>query len=216
MERIISSFSAFESKFKDSEFLKKEDSRKNALKRYFSKGGVVSVSQKKGSWPSLLYPSKSRVRQQVEEVSRLKKLFESKHSDWTKKFNEAKTHNLKNHAKKFIDPLYWKHLVKSLSDNEYKEDLKAVGMPSEIVSEKRYRPMFDMFLNNLDYRKQLVETVQNSVVYKKDRRVAVYASMLQGFRKGISSSQLNELKKKLSEINSDLEMLKEIEKWANE
>jgi len=76
--------------------------------------------------------------------------------------------------------------------------------------------MIKMFVNDLEYRKNLVETVQTSIVYKKDRKVAKYADVLQELRTEISGTKMGELGKKIGQIESDLNALKVIRKWAAE
>jgi len=194
------------------------DSRARALKRYFSKGGVIRLaSESKDSWPSLAYPSKSRVQQLSEEAKSLKELFEGKRKDWIRAYNDARVYHLKLHAKKLANPLFWKHVGKKLTDKDYRLDADTVKLPSELVADRKYKAMVEMFVNNLDYRKQLTETVKNSIVYKNsNNRLAKYLDQLQDFRKGVSNSQIEELNKKVRELEADLEMFAIMQKWASE
>ena len=74
--------------------------------------------------------------------------------------------------------------------------------------------MVRMFVESIDYRKQLTETVQKSIVYRKEKRVARFADTLQDFRLEASNKKLNELEKKLSEIEAEQTTLQELQKWA--
>lgn len=213
MQGIISSFQHFEDRFKGSSFLQSDSSRIKALKRYFQKGGVVSVIGKGSNWPKLLYPSKLRLRSQISELERLKEVYYKKRSDWRREYNSARLYNLKTSVKKFADPLYWKHSVKMLADSGYRKDFQSTGISTKLIAEKKYRPMVDMFFKDADYRRQLTETVQNSVVYKNGK-VARYADDVQEFRKGVSMQSLEGLHEKISEINADIKMLQAIIKWA--
>ncbi|MFH0714196.1 MAG: hypothetical protein V1847_00365 [Candidatus Diapherotrites archaeon] len=217
MSGIISSFRAFEQRFEGAPFLQNpKDERLKALKRYFERGGVVSLSAaKSGDWPSMSYPSKKRLETQVKELQELADNFAGKKKSWGKELSNAKLYKLKSHAKKFADPLYWKHQGKRIMDKNYRAAAQSVQMPTEIVSDKRYRPMFDMFVNNPEYRNQLVETVSTSVVYKKNKKLARYSDELQGLRKDVSSSQLKEASEKLGEIQQDIAMLNVLLKWAS-
>src|SRR3990172_1554982 len=49
--------------------------------------------------------------------------------------------------------LYRNHLKKSIIDGDYRKDVKSVKMPVNMVSEPKYRPMIEAFLNDFDYRK---------------------------------------------------------------
>jgi len=214
MPEIISSFTAFEDKFKDAAFLQaKADARLRALKRYFKKGGVVKFATEGSvSWPKLSYPSKSRVSQLLEETVKLKELFEGKRKEWIKAYNDARVYHLKLHAKKLVNPVFWKHLSKKLTDKDYRLDAETVKLPSELVADRKYKAMVEMFVTNLDYRKQLAETVKNSIVYSNSK----YLDELQDFRKGVSNAQIEDLNKKVREIDSDLEMLRIMQKWAED
>lgn len=212
-ERIISSFDVFEKSY-SAAASSAEPARVAALKRYFQKGGVVSVMPSSSGWPKLVYPTKIRLRQQMNDLKQLKELFQKKRSDWQKHHFNARIYRLKLGTKKFIDPLYWKHVSKTLLDSDYKQDANAVNLPVEMVVEKRYKPMVEMFVNDLEYRKQLAETVKSSIVYRKEKKLARYADTLQDFRKNVSSQKLKELEKKIKELESDLEMLSTIMKWV--
>jgi hypothetical protein len=219
MPEIISSFPAFEEKFKDSAFLQaKADLRLKALNRYFTKGGVARFgNESKGAFPKLSYPSKSRVQQLMDETKTLKELLEGKRKDWIKAHNDAKVYHLKLHAKKLANPLFWKHVGKKIADKDYRIDSDTVKLPSELVADKKYKAMVEMFVNNLDYRKQLTETVKNSIVYKNSQnRLARYLDDLQDFRKGVSKTQIEDLNKKIIGLHADLEMLEIMKKWAED
>ncbi|MEI7961848.1 MAG: hypothetical protein WCI04_05950, partial [archaeon] len=77
-------------------------------------------------------------------------------------------------------------------------------------------PMVKMFVNDIEYRKQLAETVNTSIVYKNNKRVAQFADDVQDFRIDASSKQVKELEEKLAEIDETVKALKEMQKWAKE
>lgn len=216
MPEIISSYPAFEEKFKGAGFLSSKDQRLEALRRYFRKGGVVRfASGSKDSFPKLSYPSKGRVQQLSQDAKALKELLERKAKDWRKTNSDAKVYHLKLHAKKLANPLYWKHVGKKIADKDYRKDAETVKLPSELVADKRYKAMVEMFVNNLDYRKQLTETVKHSIVYNtSESKIAKYLDQVQGFRQEVSTSQVSDLEKKLKELNADLDMFSVMEKWA--
>ncbi|MDO8646912.1 MAG: hypothetical protein Q7R70_00665 [Candidatus Diapherotrites archaeon] len=219
MPEIISSIAAFAEKYKGAGFLNaKEDSRINALKRYFQKGGVARFSsESKDSFPKLIYPSKPRVQQLMQDSVVLKDQFERKLKDWKKANGDAKVYHLKLHAKKLASPTYWKHVGKKITDKDYRDDAEKVKLPAELISDKKYKAMVEMFVNNLDYRKQLSETVQNSIVYKNSgNRLAKHLDEVQEFRTGISEDKIKDISKKLSEVNADLEMFETIKKMTAE
>ena len=74
--------------------------------------------------------------------------------------------------------------------------------------------MVRMFVTDDDYRAQLTETVEKSIVYKGDRKVARFADELKNFRMTEAAKKIDELQKKIDEINADLFALHELMKWV--
>jgi vacuolar-type H+-ATPase subunit I/STV1 len=116
--------------------------------------------------------------------------------------------------KKFSEPVYWQHLLKKTTDQEYRNSVKRVNLPVDLVADKKYKPMIETFLKDEEYRRHLIEAFENSVVYKKDKRLAKHASNLQQFRQEISDSKIKELEKKIESIQKNISCLQEIMKWA--
>ncbi|MBI2598558.1 MAG: hypothetical protein HYW50_05190 [Candidatus Diapherotrites archaeon] len=216
MGKIISSFEHFEKLFPQS-FNGSSGERVEALKNYFKNGGVVSLAKSpKQGWPKLLYPGTARVEEQIKDVEKLKGIFVKKQRDWQVKAVGARIYYLKNEVLKLSEPLYWKHLGKFLFDKDYKEDALLVKLPASLVVDKRWKPMIKTFVNDTEYRKQLVETVQHSFVYEKNKELALYAKELQEFRKDISSKKLGQINEKIASLDGELKTLQEILKWAKE
>lgn len=211
---IVSSFEKFTKRVPNLE-AEKTPQRVAALKHYFSKGGIISIAETGNGWPKLLYPNKSRLKQQITSMQEIKKLYTERLTSWKKKFSQAKSYHLVHNVKKLKEPLYWKHMAKYFSNKDYRADVDSVKLPAHLVSDRRWKPMVEMFVNDLDYRKQLTETVEKSVVYKDNRIVAKFANDLRGFRMEQSNRQIAELEKKISEIDTDIAAMQEITKWAS-
>ena len=213
---IISSFDSFVKKFPELKKLEKNTERVEGLKKYFKKGGVISAVSVEGKWPKLLYPNHFKVSQEIKAIERKLSLLDKKKKSWDKRFDDAKAYNSRNRVKKFFDPLYWRHLKKSIIDGDYRKDVKSVKMPVNMVSEPKYRPMIEAFLNDFDYRKQLTETVLTSIVYEKDRRVAKYAEELRNFRMETSNKNSESMQKKINYLAEEMKVLQQVLEWAKE
>jgi len=213
MARILSSFEKFSKAFPNAAE-SKGDARLAALKIYFARGGVISVGKGAGNWPRLIYPSPLRVRQQISTISSLRGNYLGKRKDWHNLLQQARTYELRHNILKLSSPLFWKHVTKCIVDIDYRNDANAVKLPAHLVTDNRWKPMVKEFLDDVEYRKQLVETVQNSIVYSKNRRVARYAKELQAFRMGVSSKKIVEIDKKLSELDEQVRTLQIIMDWA--
>jgi len=208
---IISSIRVF-----DEQFEVTKDERYEALDKYFTRGGVISATKSGKAWPKLIYPSPMRVDVQIKELEELKEVYSKKVISWKEKLSQAKSYHQRHQIKKFSEPLYWKHVAKTLTDSNYKEDTKSVSLPVHLVADPKWKPMVKMFVDDLEYRKNLVETVQNSVVYKNDRKVGKYADVLQDFRSEISTSKIEELSKKVDKLDTEIKSLQLIKKWSKE
>ena len=214
-EGIVSSFDKFAAKLpKDFDF-ERNAPRVSALKHYFAKGGVVSIAASENDWPKLLYPNKSRLKQQISELQELRKNYGEKLHDWKQKFTQAKRYHLLHNIKKLKEPLYWKHVAKYASDSDYRADSDSVKLPAHLISDERIGPMVKTFVNNIEYRKQLAKTVEESVLNKGNKKVGKFADDLQAFRMQQSGRQIDELEKKVSELDTDIETMNELIKWAS-
>ncbi|MEM4256915.1 MAG: hypothetical protein QXZ13_00115 [Candidatus Diapherotrites archaeon] len=211
-QNVISSFKVFNSNYS----LADKPERLEALKKYFDYGGVISVLKKEKGWPKLIYPSIFRIDAQIKELTEKRLKFIEKQNEWKKRLSEAKNYHAKHHILKFKEPLYWQHVKRILMDKQYREDAELVGLPAHLASDDRYKPMIKMFLQDSDYRKNLVETVKNSIAYKKDKKLAKYVDVLQGLRAEMSDSMINDISKKIAEIEDQINTLKIIRKWAEE
>jgi len=194
----------------------KTGARREALERYFGINGVIKAQDTAKEWPELTYPNVEVLESKIKESKERKKIFEGKLSEWKHKHFDASMYHQINQVKKFAEPLYWKHLAKSVSDKDYRKDADAVKLPAHLVADKKWQPMVKMFVNDVEYRKQLAETVSTSIVYKKNKRVAQFADDVQNFRMDASSKQMKELEEKIAALDKTESALKEMQKWAKE
>jgi hypothetical protein len=213
MQKVISSIIQFEKNFPA---LFKEGERKIALLRYFSIHGVVKVIPTEKEWPKLIYPNVGVLEFKLKESKEKKKIYVEKLNEWKMKHLSASMYHQVNQVKKFAEPVYWQHLAKSMVDADYRKDAESVKLPAHLVADKKWKPMVKMFVNDIEYRKQLSETVTTSMVYKKDRKVAKFADDQQNFRLDSSDKQIKELLEKIKELDETEVALKELQKWAKE
>lgn len=214
-KNIISSFDKFSQLFSDAAD-NEEHPRIVALQRYFKGGGVISAMPARGKWPKLIYPPSERLRLQILHLSRQKREFEHSQREWEKRIVDAKLRTVKNKFFKYADPIFWKHVAKVFFDHDYRQDAHKVKLPLDLVSEKRWKPMIRMFVDDLDYRKQLTEAVEHSIVYKQDKRLAKFANELLDFRKNLSERKSGHFREKAKELEDDIWMLEQIHNWAKD
>ncbi len=213
MHKVIASIKDFE---KDFPKTPKEGARIEALARYFAIHGVVKAIATEKEWPKLLYPDARVLESKIKEILEKKKIYSEKRGEWKKKHSSAANYHNVNQVKKFGEPLYWEHLAKTIVDAGYRKDADSVKLPIHLVADNKWKPMVKTFVKDIEYRKQLAETVNTSIIYKKDKKVAKYADELQGFRMGAAGKQVKELEEKLGELNATEKALREMQKWAKE
>lgn len=212
---LISSFGQLEKMLPKELDVAKDSARVSALKHYLSKGGVLHIVPNDVGWPKLLYPTKSHLRKKIDETRALYSQYDSRLASWKRKFDDARSYHSVHNLKKLKEPLFWKHVAKCAVDSDYRGDSDKVKLPVNLVSDTRWKPMVKMFLSDLDYRKQLVQTVDESIVYKKDKRVAQYADLLQKFRMEQSNRKIGELKQKIVSLDQDISAMQELARWAS-
>ncbi len=213
MVNVVSNIEKFDEKFPNAP---KNGVRRDSLIQYLKIGGVVKVYDSEKDWPKITYPNYFVLDKKLKELKSKRELFEKNLQSWKKKYSQASKYHTSNQIKKLKEPLYWKHMAKMAVDKEYRKDAEQVKLPVHLVSDDKWKPMVKMFVNDLDYRKQLSETVKTSIVYKKDKKVAKYADDLKDFRMDTSKKQIDELEKKIQEIKKTETSLREIQKWVKE
>lgn len=194
----------------------KEGNRRTAIERYFGIHGVIKAQETDKEWPTLTYPSIEVLNSKIKESKERIKIFEKKLGEWKKSHWDASMYHQVNQVKKLGKPLYWKHLAKTITDSDYRKDANSVKLPAHLVSDKKWEPMVKMFVNDIEYRKQLAETVNTSIVYKNNKRVAQFADDVQDFRMDASNKQVLDLEEKLKDLTETINALKEMQKWAKE
>jgi len=213
MTEVIASIKDFEKKFPK---IKKEGDRWVALEKYFAIGGVIKAHESEKEWPKISYPEPTVIGKKIEELNERKKLYREKLGEWKKSHASASMYHQLHQLKKLKEPLYWEHMAKMASDPDYRKDADIVKLPAHLVADKKWKPMVKMFVKDLDYRKQLSETVSTSIIYKNDKKVARYADELKDFRMEAAGKQVKELEKKLEELELTEKALREIQRWTRE
>ena len=213
MHKVIANIEQFK---KDFPSVTKEDEKMTALIRYFKIHGVVKVIPTDKEWPKLIYPNEGVLEFKLKESKEKKKIYLEKLKEWKGKHLSASMYHQVNQMKKFAEPVYWQHLAKTMTDADYRKDAESVKLPAHLVADKKWKPMVKMFVNDIEYRKQLSETVTTSMVYKKDRKVAKFADDQQNFRLDASDKQIKELEEKIKEVDETEIALKILQKWAKE
>lgn len=212
---VFDSIEKIKTAFGGAPFLETNPRRTKALEQYFSRRGIVQLETtlKQGRWPELHYPHAQKLNAQIAELSQKHRDHTSKKWHWQMTHLKASSKEMVAHAQKVTDPLYWKHLAKSVTDGQYRHDARAIDLHASLISDKKYRPMIDAFVNNEEYRKQLTETVKTSIVYKDHKGLAKHADERKKLQMDVSKSLVEKTHIQVVEAQEQLFALKELLKW---
>lgn len=218
MPEVFDSMEKIQARFSGAPFLESNPRRKKALEAYFSRRGVVQLEMdaKKKGWPTLVYPTPEKLQQQVGEWEEKHKDHAAKKWKWQVTHLQASSNEAVAHAKKIADPLYWKHVMQSLTNAEYRADSKQMNFHPSILTDEKYRPMMQAFVDNPDYRKQLSETVKTSPVYQNHKGLANQAKEKRKLKMEVSKSLIDKTSVQVKESQDQLFMLKELLNWSEE
>lgn len=214
---VFNSFEKFRNRFSNSSFVSIDSHRLQALQIHFGKGGVIQIdSTIESDWPKLVYPSVQKIELQVEKYLMQKQKFSSQKREWELNHFKVKSQDVIAHLRKVVDPLFWQHITRKVLDEQYRKDAKTIDLKSRLISHQKYRPMIHAFVTNNEYRKQLTQTVKESIVYKNHKGLARHAEELKELQASVSEDQAGKAGKKLDENEKQLFVLRELLKWGEE
>lgn len=215
---VFDNIEKIKARFSGAPFLAANPRRTKALEHYFSKRGIVQLNTalNTGKWPALSYPHAEKLLVQIDELTEKHRDHTSKKWHWQMTHLKASSKDMMAHAQKVTDPLYWKHIAKSAVDGQYRDDARAIDLHASLISDKKYRPMIEAFVNNEDYRKQLTETVKTSIVYKDHKGLAKHADDRRQLQMDVSKSLVAKTHEQVVDAQAQLFALKELLKWSQE
>ncbi|MDP2666825.1 MAG: hypothetical protein Q8P05_05000 [Candidatus Diapherotrites archaeon] len=214
---VIESYAKFESRFGMDPFFVADSPKGRAIREYFERKGVLQVeTMAPGSWPKLIYPSEEKIAARLRELEgeyakqrRIKGEWE-----WTR--FRTRSHGVVSHVKKVMDPLYWQHVTKTVTDKSYREDAKLIDLHSHLVADVNYRPMIRAFVHNEDYRKQLSETVKTSIVYRDHKGLGKHSKDKRALQLQVSESLLKKTEVHLRELRDQVFVYRQLLSWSRE
>jgi len=106
-----------------------------------------------------------------------------------------------------VDPLFWEHTFRNISNKEYKHSFDTVDLPLSMMSDPKQRKILRMFIKNPEYRERLVEARTSELGKRRD-------SMRQSMEKtGDFRTDVidNRVKKLMAEHDSYLEKERALE-----
>lgn len=184
---------------------------KQGLNNYFLEGGIIKANTKIKL--KVFYPSKDIIKKELNKLYSERAKTIDKIDQWYKIKKNSENFIKKNKVKKFMKSTFWKHTLKSIFDKKYKEDFKKIKIPIEYIGEESIRKLVDEFINNLEYRQKLIETIDYSIVYKNKGIGDKVIKKLE-LQKEISKAKLDSLNTRKNKLQEKIKTYKLIQKWV--
>jgi len=211
MQQIYSNLDSFTSKYESSEKLSPVE--KLILKNYFERGGLIKTASEDKL--KVIYPDKTKIKRELELIKRDMEIINEECKAWEKTKRDAEKYISSLKIKKYYDKTYWKHLYKALTDKQYKEDFEKAKLPIEMVADPKMKKIIQEFLENNDYRNNLLETLSNSIVYQ-NRNIGEQVVESIKMKEAISEKKLELFYRKRNILESQMKAYKIISRWVVE
>ncbi len=190
------------------------DSKKieDAIETYLDHGGVLKLERNGEGTPDLIYPGKKRIKKQLKEVKRKEKYLKEELLKLRRKKREKDRDNL-DPLKKSLSPIYWKHLYKKRTDDDYKEAYEEIDPPMSKVNDSEWKSMLKMFVNESEYRERLLEAARSEIAEGRGT-IEEQLKEREQFSKDLVDKRMKKLQNKLNKYKEKKKALKSLLKVA--
>ena len=181
-----------------------EDMEVAALREYLQGGGVINVAD--GEKLKIVYPSRKMIDARIDELKRRRKFF------------SHQLEKLKRLDREFMpiklafDPLYYKHMMRMLMDRKYREAFEKLNFSWEHFMDPRTRKIIQAFMDNEEYRKNVLHALSESPVYKK-RRFGSVLDIRRETRHGAIRKRMNILENAIRRLDRQMLVLSMLKRW---
>ncbi|NYZ79954.1 hypothetical protein H0N95_01740 [Candidatus Micrarchaeota archaeon] len=182
-------------------------SREKAIELYLSDGGIIKYDGYK-----IIYPDKQRLASQLDEVNKKYAYLNSIISELQRHVKSYEYDSTMKTAARVVDPVFWEHLYKMRTDDDYRVAFDKVQPPIERMRDERWKSVVRMFVQDKEYRDRLVEA-KTSVISSNH-------SMKDELEKNLESSKslvklrLQKLKKERVYFEEKITLLKAMHEYV--
>jgi hypothetical protein len=111
-----------------------------------------------------------------------------------------------------FDPLYIRHSMKMLADRRYRDAFNRLGFTWKHFLDKRTRKIIEQFLDNPEYRKRVLDALDNSPIYKS-RAFGSISESARSTRKDVVNKRMELLRKKIRDLDAQITRLALLKRW---
>lgn len=194
------------------EIKKLPEEEKVAMDTFLREGGILKTTGK--TKLELIYPSKDIVDKELAELLPERTKVIEKIEQWHKIKKDSEEFIKNNKISKYIKGTFWKHKMKETFDKDYKEDFKKIKIPIEYIGDESMRKLMDEFINNKEYRQNLIETIESSIVYR-NKGIGEKVGKKLELQKEISKNKLDILRTRKHKLDERIQMYKTILKFVH-
>ncbi len=201
---LVSSWDALVEKYP---FLRESADRPevDALREYVQSGGILRIEDA-GDRFRVVYPTKEVIDRRISELRRQRTYFAKELSRFQRIDRELAPVRLA------FDPLYMRHSMKMLADSRYREAFKRLGFTWKHFLDKRTRKIIEEFMNNEDYRKRVLQALEESPIYAS-RSFGAISESVRATRKDLVNRRKDLLEKKIRELDAQITRLSLLKRW---
>ncbi len=186
--------------------------RKKAIETYLSSGGIIKIGELKGNWPKLIYPTRSKLSQELKEAEEELNAVDKQLVNAKNKRERLDTTPTKM-AKVLTDPLFWEHKLKMLRDKEYREVYELVRPPFHLLHMPEWRKRLEVFVRSAEYRARLKEA-RLSKIGRKRELLEKEVERRMDFSRSVVDGLIEKLEKKKERLEKKVRALRILMGWA--
>lgn len=191
------------------EFRIEKNNDKTNLEQFFKKKFLIVENNK------IIYPKISELNKKnialEEQITNIKKTKEF----WEKEKNHAKNYYKNVKINMFLKKKFWKHKIKQILNQEYKEDVLSAKLTDEVLMDPAYETLLDTFLVDYDYRKKLTDTVNKSIIYK-EHNIGDHNKKKQIFKEENANKNVEKNHTKIELLEKEIKANKTIAKYIKQ
>jgi len=210
MGNLYTSFAQFEKAY-ENEVKKIKSKERSALIFYFKKGGIIKTKYT----PQLrvTYPSKQKIKDELGVLATRRSETLIKLKEWSKIKSDADNYLKRTKRKRFFDSIYWMHKMKTFTDKDYREEIKKLKIPLDLIADPKLKKIMHAFMTNQTYRDNIIDTIENSVVYK-DKGFGEQILQAIEIKRGISEKKITLFSEVQQGIDNMILGYKVVNRWV--
>ncbi len=176
----------------------------DAIRQYLKSGGIIKVAD--SDRLRIVYPTKKMIDERIAALRRQRTYY-------VKEINKLRSLERDlTPVRLAFDPLYLKHQLKMLADRSYREAFQRLGFGWEQFLDPKTRKIVKQFMEDPDYRARVLQTLDESPVYKS-RRFGSVSEAARNTRREVLNRKIETFQRKVDDLERQITMLALLKRW---